>query len=101
MLKSEKNINSINSVLSLVFTLFNKFFLVQTVGAVRGQTHNGVTEIGLVAVHPDNQGRGVGKQLLNTIESRGKGGKCTIGIVSCRTDVIPFFEHMGYTVCNE
>ena len=33
---------------------------------------------------------------MTTVESRAKGGKCTAGIVSCRTDVIPFFEHMGY-----
>ena len=35
---------------------------------------------------------------MTTVESRAKGGKCTVGIVSCRTDVIPFFEHMGFTV---
>ena len=55
-----------------------------------------MTEIGPIAVHPDYQGKGVGRQLMTTVESRAKGGKCTAGIVSCRTDVIPFFEHMGY-----
>ena len=70
----------------------------QIVGVVRGVTHNGVTEIGPIAVHPDHQGKGVGRQLMTTVESRAKGGKCTVGIVSCRTDVIPFFEHMGFTV---
>ena len=71
---------------------------IQIVGVVRGVTHNGVTEIGPIAVHPDHQGKGVGRQLMTTVESRAKGGKCTVGIVSCRTDVIPFFEHMGFTV---
>ena len=65
---------------------------------VRGVTHNGVTEIGPIAVHPDYQGKGVGRQLMTTVESRAKGGKCTVGIVSCRSDIIPFFEHMGYEV---
>ena len=37
---------------------------------------------------------------MTTVESRAKGGKCTVGIVSCRSDVIPFFEHMGYEVSN-
>ena len=73
---------------------------IQIVGVVRGVTHNGVTEIGPIAVHPDHQGKGVGRQLMTTVESRGKGGKCTVGIVSCRTDVIPFFEKMGYEVRN-
>ena len=61
-------------------------------------THNGVTDIGPIAVHPDYQRTGVGRQLMATVESRGKGGKCTVGIVSCRTDIIPFFEKMGYEV---
>ena len=76
--------------------VFIKKFFQQIVGVVRGVTHNGVTEIGPIAVHPDYQGKGVGRQLMTTVESRAKGGKCTAGIVSCRTDVIPFFEHMGY-----
>ena len=59
-----------------------------------------MTEIGPIAVHPDYQGKGVGKQLMTTIESRAKGGKCTVGIVSCRTDVIPFFEKLGYEVSD-
>ena len=59
-----------------------------------------MTEIGPIAVHPDYQGKGVGRQLMTTIESRAKGGKCTVGIVSCRTDVIPFFEKMGYEVSS-
>ena len=59
-----------------------------------------MTEIGPIAVHPDWQGKGVGRQLMTTIESRAKGGKCTVGIVSCRSDIIPFFEHMGYEVSS-
>ena len=65
---------------------------------MRGVSHNGVTEIGPVAVHPDYQGQGYGKQLMDVAETKGKGDKCTVGIVSCRTDVIPFFERRGYMV---
>ena len=74
------------------------FIFQQIIGCIRGVTHNGVTEIGPIAVHPDYQGTGVGKQLMTTVETRGKGKKCTVGVVSCRTDVIPFFEKMGYKV---
>lgn len=63
---------------------------------MRGVSHNGVTEIGPLAVHPDYQGQGFGKQLMDVAETKGKGDKCTVGIVSCRTDVIPFFEKRGY-----
>ena len=70
----------------------------QIIGCVRGVSHNGVTEIGPVAVHPDYQGQGYGKQLMDVAETKGKGHKCTVGIVNCRTDVIPFFEKRGYTV---
>ena len=70
----------------------------QIIGCVRGVSHNGVTEIGPVAVHPDYQGQGFGKQLMDVAETKGKGDKCTVGIVNCRTDVIPFFEKRGYTV---
>ena len=72
--------------------------LFQIIGCVRGVSHNGVTEIGPVAVHPDYQGQGYGKQLMDVAETKGKGDKCTVGIVSCRTDVIPFFERRGYMV---
>ena len=73
-------------------------FFFQIIGCVRGVSHNGVTEIGPVAVHPDYQGQGYGKQLMDVAETKGKGDKCTVGIVSCRTDVIPFFERRGYMV---
>ena len=67
-------------------------------GCVRSVSHNGVTEIGPLAVHPDHQGQGIGAQLMETVEHRGRNDKCTVGIVSCRTDVIPFFIKRGYKV---
>jgi hypothetical protein len=35
---------------------------------------------------------------MDTVEQRGRNDKCTVGIVSCRTDVIPFFLKRGYKV---
>ncbi len=33
---------------------------------------------------------------MDAVEHRGRNDKCTVGIVSCRTDVIPFFIKRGY-----
>lgn len=66
------------------------------VGCVRSVSHNGVTEIGPLAVLPDYQGQGIGAKLMDAVEHRGRNDKCTVGIVSCRTDVIPFFIKRGY-----
>ena len=55
-------------------------------------------EIGLIAVHPEFQRQGLGTKLMDTVEGRSNAGKCTVGLVSCRTDVIPFFEKRGYVV---
>ena len=55
-------------------------------------------EIGPIAVHPEFQRQGLGSKLMDTVEGRSNAGKCTVGLVSCRTDVIPFFEKRGYVV---
>ena len=73
-------------------------FFAQIVGCVRSVSHNGVTELGPLAVLPDFQGQGIGAKLMDTVEQRGRNDKCTVGIVSCRTDVIPFFLKRGYKV---
>ena len=55
-------------------------------------------EIGPVAVHPEFQGQGYGSKLMDTVENRSNAEKCTVGVVSCREDVIPFFIKRGYKV---
>jgi len=35
---------------------------------------------------------------MEAIENKGKNDKFTVGIVSCRTDVLPFFTKRGYKV---
>ena len=55
-------------------------------------------EIGPIAVHPEFQKQGYGSKLMDTVERRGNASKCTVGVVSCRTDIIPFFEKRGYKV---
>lgn len=58
-------------------------------------------EIGPVAVHPEYQGQGYGSKLMDTVENRSNAEKCTVGVVSCRTDVIPFFLKRGYKVLQQ
>ena len=72
--------------------------MLQILGCVRAVAHNGMMEIGPVAVHPDFQGQGYGSKLMDTVENRSNAEKCTVGVVSCRTDVIPFFLKRGYKV---
>ena len=70
----------------------------QILGCVQAVAHNGMMEIGPIAVHPDFQGQGHGSKLMDTVENRSNAEKCTVGVVSCRTDVIPFFIKRGYKV---
>jgi len=65
-------------------------------GCVRAVAHNGMMEIGPVAVHPEFQRQGYGSRLMDTVENRSNAEKCTVGVVSCREDVIPFFLKRGY-----
>ena len=57
-------------------------------------------EIGPIAVHPEFQKQGYGSKLMDTVERRGNASKYTVGVVSCRTDIIPFFEKRGYKVSS-
>ena len=54
---------------------------------------------GPYAVHPTVQGRGVGKILLNELHRIAKERQLTqleIKVVNHRTDLIPWYESMGY-----
>ena len=69
---------------------------------MRAVAHNGMMEIGPIAVHPEFQGQGYGSRLMETVENRSNAEKCTVGVVSCREDVIPFFVKRGYKVrCHD
>ena len=86
--------NSPNTISLKLKTLFFLFF--QILGCVRAVAHNGMMEIGPIAVHPEFQGQGFGAKLMDTVENRSNAEKCTVGVVSCREDVIPFFVNRGY-----
>ena len=57
-----------------------------------------VMEICLLAVLPSHWGQGFGQRLLEAVETRSRAETFTTGMASCRTDVMPFFEKMGYKV---
>ena len=87
----------IMSCLSQTLFLMQSLFF-QILGCVRAVAHNGMMEIGPIAVHPEFQGQGYGSRLMDTVENRSNAEKCTVGVVSCREDVIPFFLKRGYKV---
>jgi GNAT superfamily N-acetyltransferase len=60
----------------------------------RALVKNGRVEIGPLAVLPSNQGRGIGKLLLDFAESLAPVSR--IEVVSCRTDILPMYEKRGY-----
>lgn len=58
-------------------------------------------EIRYMAVHPDHQGRGVGHQIMDEIESY-IDGKCFKKILlSARTNILPFYEKRGYKIIGK
>ncbi len=69
----------------------------QLLGCVVAVSHKGTTEVIVLAVHPDHQGRGYGGKLIDAVEAKAK-EKVSLGVPSCREDVIPFFMKRGYKV---
>jgi len=54
---------------------------------------------GLLAVHPDRKGNGLGSELIAAIESRFRDRGCVavdIRVVSLRAELPPFYRKLGY-----
>lgn len=49
-----------------------------------------------VAVHRDYQGRGIGKQLVETADSVSRELGCYKNVLSCSEENVPFYERCGY-----
>merc|ERR1712037_909122 len=58
---------------------------------------NGSADLGPIAV--SSQGKGVGSALLAWAESNYS--VTTIGVVSCRTDILPWYDKRGYKTFGE
>ncbi|MEV0390246.1 GNAT family N-acetyltransferase [Nonomuraea sp. NPDC050643] len=55
-----------------------------------------VGEVGLVAVDPDFQGRGIGRKLLAQTATEMAGLAMSFGFLTCSPAVVPFYESAGW-----
>ena len=53
-------------------------------------------DLGPLAVDPDHQGKGYGRELLEALESLAKHPQ--LSVVSCRTDVLAIYLKRGYVI---
>ena len=53
-------------------------------------------DVGLVGVHPDHQGTGVGLRLLQETQSEFARLALPFGFLTCRPAVVPFYERGGW-----
>ena len=71
------------------------------VGSVRGQVRDGTLHIGKLMVHPDFQGRGVGRRLLAEIESRCPQLRCELFTSDKSERNLALYERVGYVRFSE
>ena len=69
------------------------------VGVIGIDVQDGVADLGPIAVDPCLKGNGLGSRLLRYAESLHP--ITTLGVVSCRTDILPFYEKRGYQTFAE
>jgi glucosamine-phosphate N-acetyltransferase len=55
-----------------------------------------VSHIEDVAVHPDQQGRGLGRVIMEALKCDAVANECYKSILDCSNKNIPFYEKMGY-----
>lgn len=54
---------------------------------------------GLLSVHPDRQGAGLGRRLVEAAEAHARAAGCTaldIDVVNLRTELPPFYRRLGF-----
>ncbi|NLC18121.1 MAG: GNAT family N-acetyltransferase [Clostridiales bacterium] len=66
------------------------------VGSVRGYVKDGTIHIGKLMVHPDLQGRGIGKSLLKTIENEHKSQRKELFTSDKSLSNLRLYERNGY-----
>lgn len=88
-----------------LITAENSMFLLcrveaELVGSVHLQKQNERVCLGMFAVRPGLQGRGVGKQLLLAAEQAAQEtwvvDKSIMSVIACRMELIAFYERRGY-----
>jgi len=72
----------------------------ELVGSVNLQVKSEHVCLGMLAVNPSLQGRGIGKQLLEAAELTAQqtwaARKLVMDVVSCRNELITFYQRRGY-----
>lgn len=66
------------------------------IASVRGYAENGTLYIGKVIVHPEQQGKGYGGQLLRAIEKEYPGLRYELYTSSLSIKNLGIYEHLGY-----
>ncbi|TRW91194.1 GNAT family N-acetyltransferase [Candidatus Methylobacter oryzae] len=73
---------------------------VELVGSVHLQKQVDQAYFGMLAVNPSLQGQGVGKQLMREAERTARqiwgASTAVISVISCRNELIAFYERRGY-----
>lgn len=72
----------------------------ELIGSVHLQKQAELVCLGMLAVKPSLQGKGIGKQLLLAAELVAQqtwaAGKSVMTVISCRNELIAFYERRGY-----
>ncbi|WP_158944845.1 GNAT family N-acetyltransferase [Granulicella sp. S190] len=65
---------------------------------------NGHAYHGLLAIHPEKQSRGIGRQLLQTAWNFCRSNGCTVAdaeVVNLRPDLIERYQRLGFKIVGE
>lgn len=68
----------------------------QLIGSVHLQKQADQVYLGMLAVSPPLQGRGIGRQLLLAAEQTWAVNKSVISVIASRSELIAFYERSGY-----
>lgn len=70
-------------------------------GCVYVETRSQRGYLGLLAVHPAQQGRGIGRRLAHEAESYFRNESCRavdLRVISARSELVAFYEKLGFAV---
>ncbi|QNA46653.1 GNAT family N-acetyltransferase [Lacibacter sediminis] len=76
----------------------------EIIGTVNLQQHERGVYLGMFAVSPNQQGGGIGKQLLNAADEHAKNigsGKIYMSVISVRKELIDWYKRHGYAETGE
>ena len=57
-----------------------------------------MADIGPLAVAASHQGQGLGSRILAALEAEHP--MTGVGVVSCRSDILPWYDKRGYITCG-